>query len=112
MKQKKLLRLDIQFCRGRDVQKKNENCARPWRKNVQKIEALTDEGKMDEAKKLLAEAQQIKDQIQTYEDLRNMQVSYAQEEPQHDPETKIPQQATDDIAETEVKNHVQLLLTL
>lgn len=37
-----------------------------------------------------------------------MQVSYAQEEPQHDPETKTPQQATDDIAETEVKNHVQL----
>ncbi|KUL11743.1 capsid protein [Bacillus licheniformis LMG 17339] len=73
-----------------------------------KIEALTDEGKLDEAKKLLAEAQQIKDQIQTYEDLRNMQVSYAQEEPQQDPEAKNPQQPTDDIAKTEVKNHVKL----
>ncbi|MBY8348009.1 phage major capsid protein [Bacillus sp. PCH94] len=73
-----------------------------------KIEALTDEGKLDEAKKLLAEAQQIKDQIQTYEDLRNMQVSYAQEEPQQDPEAKNPQQPTDDIAKTDAKNHVQL----
>ncbi|MDI5791695.1 phage major capsid protein [Bacillus licheniformis] len=50
------------------------------------------------SQKLLAEAQQIKDQIQTYEDLRNMQVSYAQEEPQQDPEAKNPQQPTDDIA--------------
>ena len=32
------------------------------------IEALTDEGKMEDAKKLLAEAQLIKEQIQTYED--------------------------------------------
>ncbi|MCY8346637.1 phage major capsid protein [Bacillus haynesii] len=108
MKQKKLLRLDIQFFAGGGMSKKERELRQTLAEKRTKIEALTDEGKMDEAKKLLAEAQQIKDQIQTYEDLRNMQVSYAQEEPQHDPETKTPQQATDDIAETEVKNHVQL----
>jgi len=108
LKQKKLLRLDIQFFAGGGMSKKERELRQTLAEKRTKIEALTDEGKMDEAKKLLAEAQQIKDQIQTYEDLRNMQVSYAQEEPQHDPETKTPQQATDDIAETEVKNHVQL----
>ena len=38
-----------------------------------------------------------------------MQVSYAQEEPQQDPEAKNPQQPTDDIAKTDAKNHAQLL---
>ncbi|MEK5100377.1 phage major capsid protein [Bacillus sp. FSL W8-0848] len=108
MKQKLLLRLDIQFFAGGGMSKKERELRQTLAEKRTKIEALTDEGKMDEAKKLLAEAQQIKDQIQTYEDLRNMQVSYAQEEPQHDPETKTPQQPTDDIAKTEVKNHVQL----
>ncbi|WP_440097296.1 phage major capsid protein [Bacillus paralicheniformis] len=108
MKQKKPLKLDIQFFAGGGMSKKERELRQALAEKRTNIEALTDEGKLDEAKKLLAEAQQIKDQIQTYEDLRNMQVSYAQEEPQHDPETKTPQQATDDIAETEVKNHVQL----
>ncbi|APT48156.1 phage major capsid protein [Bacillus safensis] len=108
MKQKKPLKLDIQFFAGGGMSKKERELRQALAEKRTDIEALTDEGKLDEAKKLLAEAQQIKDQIQTYEDLRNMQVSYAQEEPQHDPETKTPQQATEDIAETEVKNHVQL----
>ncbi|ARC69654.1 phage major capsid protein [Bacillus licheniformis] len=108
MKQKEFLKLDIQFFAGGGMSKKERELRQALAEKRTDIEALTDEGKLDEAKKLLAEAQQIKDQIQTYEDLRNMQVSYAQEEPQHDPETKNPQQPTDDIAKTEVKNHVQL----
>ena len=108
MKHKKLMNLDIQFFAGGGMSKKERELRQTLAEKRTKIEALTDEGKMDEAKKLLAEAQQIKDQIQTYEDIRNMQVSYEQEEPQHDPETKNPQQPTDDIAKTEVKNHVQL----
>ncbi|MDA1478281.1 phage major capsid protein [Bacillus changyiensis] len=71
------------------------------------IEALTDEGKIDEAKKLLAEAQQIKEQIQTYEEVRNMQVPYEQQQTSQD-SVVTGQQPTDDIAKTEVKNHVQL----
>jgi HK97 family phage major capsid protein len=108
LKQKEFLKLDIQFFAGGGMSKKERELRQALAEKRTDIEALTDEGKLDEAKKLLAEAQQIKDQIQTYEDLRNMQVSYAQEEPQHDPETKNPQQPTDDIAKTEVKNHVQL----
>jgi len=108
LKHKKLMNLDIQFFAGGGMSKKERELRQTLAEKRTKIEALTDEGKMDEAKKLLAEAQQIKDQIQTYEDIRNMQVSYEQEEPQHDPETKNPQQPTDDIAKTEVKNHVQL----
>ncbi|WP_253907843.1 phage major capsid protein [Bacillus sp. WMMC1349] len=71
------------------------------------IEALTDKGKIDEAKKLLSEAQQIKEQIQTYEEVRNMQVPYEQEQTSQD-SVATGQQPTDDIAKTEVKNHVQL----
>lgn len=108
MKQKEFLKLDIQFFAGGGMSKKERELRQALAEKRTDIEALTDEGKLDEAKKLLAEAQQIKDQIQTYEDLRNMQVSYAQEEPQQDPEAKNPQQPTDDIAKTEVKNHVQL----
>ncbi|MEC3836182.1 phage major capsid protein [Bacillus licheniformis] len=108
MKQKKPLKLDIQFFAGGGMSKKERELRQALAEKRTDIEALTDEGKLDEAKKLLAEAQQIKDQIQTYEDLRNMQVSYAQEEPQHDPEAKNPQQPTDDIAKTDAKNHVQL----
>ncbi|AKQ74873.1 phage major capsid protein [Bacillus licheniformis] len=108
MKQKELLKLDIQFFAGGGMSKQERALRQALAEKRTKIEALTDEGKLDEAKKLLAEAQQIKDQIQTYEDLRNMQVSYAQEEPQQDPEAKNPQQPTDDIAKTEVKNHVKL----
>ncbi|MEC0477317.1 phage major capsid protein [Bacillus licheniformis] len=108
MKQKELLKLDIQFFAGGGMSKQERALRQALAEKRTKIEALTDEGKLDEAKKLLAEAQQIKDQIHTYEDLRNMQVSYAQEEPQQDPEAKNPQQPTDDIAKTEVKNHVKL----
>ncbi|MBS2764376.1 phage major capsid protein, partial [Bacillus licheniformis] len=108
MKQKELLKLDIQFFAGGGMSKQERALRQALAEKRTKIEALTDEGKLDEAKKLLAEAQQIKDQIQTYEDLRNMQVSYAQEEPQQDPEAKNPQQPTDDIAKTDAKNHVQL----
>lgn len=108
LKQKKPLKLDIQFFAGGGMSKKERELRQALAEKRTDIEALTDEGKLDEAKKLLAEAQQIKDQIQTYEDLRNMQVSYAQEEPQHDPEAKNPQQPTDDIAKTDAKNHVQL----
>ncbi|XBM34714.1 phage major capsid protein [Bacillus licheniformis] len=108
MKQKEFLKLDIQFFAGGGMSKQERALRQALAEKRTKIEALTDEGKLDEAKKLLAEAQQIKDQIQTYEDLRNMQVSYAQEEPQQDPEAKNPQQPTDDIAKTDAKNHVQL----
>ncbi|MDR4956552.1 phage major capsid protein [Bacillus sonorensis] len=108
MKQKELLKLDIQFFAGGGMSKQERALRQALAEKRTEIEALTDEGKLDEAKKLLAEAQQIKDQIQTYEDLRNMQVSYAQEEPQQDPEAKNPQQPTDDIAKTDAKNHVQL----
>lgn len=108
MKQKELLKLDIQFFAGGGMSKQERALRQALAEKRTKIEALTDEGKLDEAKKLLAEAQQIKDQIQTYEDLRNMQVSYAQEEPREDPEAKNPQQPTDDIAKTDAKNHVQL----
>ncbi|MEC1024384.1 phage major capsid protein, partial [Bacillus paralicheniformis] len=107
MKQKKLLKLDIQFFAGGGMPKKERELRQALAEKRTKIEALTDEGKMDEAKKLLAEAQQIKDQIQTYEDVRNMQVPYKQEELQQDPAANIPQ-PTDDIAKTEVQNHVQL----
>ncbi|MEK5097041.1 phage major capsid protein [Bacillus sp. FSL W8-0848] len=108
MKQKELLKLDIQFFAGGGMSKQERALRQALAEKRTEIEALTDEGKLDEAKKLLAEAQQIKDQIQTYEDLRNMQVSYAQEEPQQDPEAKNSQQPTDDIAKTDAKNHVQL----
>lgn len=81
MKQKEFLKLDIQFFAGGGMSKQERALRQALAEKRTKIEALTDEGKLDEAKKLLAEAQQIKDQIQTYEDLRNMQVSYAQEEP-------------------------------
>ncbi|MHC5549351.1 phage major capsid protein, partial [Bacillus subtilis] len=109
MKQKKLLNLDIQFFAGGGMSKKERELRQALAEKRTEIEALTDEGKMEDAKKLLAEAQLIKEQIQTYEDVRNMQVSYEQEEQQEQkgPEAKI-QQPTDDIAGKEVKNHVQL----
>ncbi|KAA6442386.1 phage major capsid protein [Bacillus atrophaeus] len=109
MKQKKLLNLDIQFFAGGGMSKKERELRQALAEKRTEIEALTDEGKMEDAKKLLAEAQLIKEQIQTYEDVRNMQVSYEQEEQQEQkgPEAKI-QQPTDDIAGREVKNHVQL----
>ncbi|MCY7439187.1 phage major capsid protein [Bacillus altitudinis] len=105
--QNKLLRLPIQFFAKEGMTVKERELRQALAEKRDKIMALNDEGKVDEAKTMLAEAQVLKEQIQNYEEMRNMYVDYGDEDQQDDQGVKS-QVVSNDVSGKQVLNHTEL----
>lgn len=103
----KLLRLPIQFFAKEGMTVKERELRQALAEKRDKIMALNDEGKVDEAKTMLAEAQVLKEQIQNYEEMRNMYVDYGDEDQQDDQGVKS-QVVSNDVSGKQVLNHTEL----
>lgn len=105
--QNKLLRLPIQFFAKEGMTVKERELRQSLAEKRDMIMALNDEGKVDEAKTMLAEAQVLKEQIQNYEEMRNMYVDYGDEDQQDDQGVKS-QVVSNDVSGKQVLNHTEL----
>lgn len=103
----KLLRLPIQFFAKEGMTVKERELRQALAEKRDKIMALNDEGKVDEAKTMLAEAQVLKEQIQNYEEMRNMYVDYGDDDQQDDQDVKS-QVVSNDVSGKQVLNHTEL----
>lgn len=103
----KLLRLPIQFFAKEGMTVKERELRQALAEKRDKIMSLNDEGKVDEAKTMLAEAQVLKEQIQNYEEMRNMYVDYGDEDQQDDQGVKS-QVVSNDVSVKQVLNHTEL----